>query len=107
MKIRIDKTSEVPVHLQLREQIIFQISTGELPIGYAMPSVRELERRLGIHRNTISQAYAELVEERWLVKERGRRLVVVHRCDAPPTKAESDLEAVIEHLLVAARMRGV
>ena len=61
MKFAINPHNEEPIHLQLREQIIFHISTGELPIGHIMPSVNELARQLKIHRNTVSHVYAELV----------------------------------------------
>lgn len=107
MKIRIDKASETPVHLQLREQIIFLISTGELPIGHVMPSVRELERRLKIHRNTVDLVYAELVAERWLVKRPGSRLVVVQQGKTTSVESGDDLEALIDRTLSVARKKGL
>jgi DNA-binding transcriptional regulator YhcF (GntR family) len=107
MKLRIDKESEVPVHLQIREQIIFQISTGELPIGAVMPSVRELENRLKIHRNTIGDVYAELVRERWLVQRRGSRLVVVQREDTSTQVADHSLDALIAKTICLAREQGL
>jgi len=105
--VRIDKTSEVPVHLQLREQIILNISTGDFPIGHVMPSVRDLERRLHIHRNTISDVYAELVAERWLVREKGRRLVVVHRTGEVLIDRWNDLDWLVEGVLRVAEAKAV
>lgn len=107
MKIAIDKESEVPVHQQLRQQIIFRISTGEISIGEVMPSVRDLERRSKIHRNTISQVYAELVEQRWLVRQQGRRLMVVHPKGTAPAVLGGDVETQIEHLLIAAKAESL
>jgi len=52
MHICIDKKSEVPVRQQLADQIIFSIATEKLKPGEALPSVRELARRLKLHRNT-------------------------------------------------------
>jgi GntR family transcriptional regulator len=77
MKIHINKQSEVPVREQLREQIIFLLGTGILPVGSTLPSVRELERQIKVHRNTVSHVYADLVREGWLVTRRGSRLVAV------------------------------
>jgi len=77
MKIHINKQSELPVREQLREQIIFLLGTGKLPVGSTLPSVRELARRIKVHHNTVSHVYADLVREGWLVTRRGSRLVAV------------------------------
>jgi len=42
MNIRIDKGSDVTVHRQLAEQIVFLIATGKLKPGDALPSVRAM-----------------------------------------------------------------
>lgn len=77
MKIHINKQSELPVREQLREQIIFLLGTGSLPVGSTLPSVRELARQIKVHHNTVSHVYADLVREGWLVTRRGSRLVAV------------------------------
>ena len=107
MKIKINKASDLPVHMQLREQIIFEISTTELPVGYLMPSVRELARRLRIHHNTVSLVYSELVAERWLVKNASNRLVVVDRGDPVAISPDNDLDAQIDRLLALAQSEGL
>jgi GntR family transcriptional regulator len=106
MKFAINPLSEVPIHLQLREQIIFRISTGELPIGHVMPSVRELARHLGISHNTVSHVYAELVHERWLVQRRGSRLAVVERGKDADAAEVKDLEDLINRTIRLASERG-
>jgi DNA-binding transcriptional regulator YhcF (GntR family) len=63
MRIHINKQSEVPVREQLREQIIYLLGTGKLPVGSTLPSVRELGRQLKVHYNTVSHVYADLVRE--------------------------------------------
>ncbi len=76
MNIFLSQSSEVPLHQQLSEQIVFLITTGELRAGEEMPSVRALARRVSVHHNTVSKAYQELVRREWLTGKRGRRLVV-------------------------------
>jgi GntR family transcriptional regulator len=76
MDIRIDKRSEVSVRQQLAEQIIFLIATEKVKPGQALPSVRELARRLKIHHNTVSQAYKDLARRTWVVRRKGSRVVV-------------------------------
>lgn len=79
MEFRIDKKSEVSIRQQLAEQIVFSIVTERLKPGEALPSVRELARRLKVHHNTVSQAYKDLARRAWLVGRRGRRVVVRER----------------------------
>ena len=79
MKLHIDKKSELTAHEQLREQIIFLISTGEIAIGEEMPSVRGLARQLGVSLNTVSKVYSDLVRGGWLLDRPGAHHKVVER----------------------------
>lgn len=47
-----------------------------------MPSVRSLARRVRIHHNTVSQAYQDLVQRKWLTRRKGSRLIVGGRADS-------------------------
>jgi DNA-binding transcriptional regulator YhcF (GntR family) len=76
MDIRIDRKSEIPIRQQLAEHVVYLIATEKLKPGEALPSVRTLARQLGIHHNTVSQAYKDLVSRTWLVGRRGSRVVV-------------------------------
>jgi GntR family transcriptional regulator len=71
MKLHIDKESELTATEQLREQIIFLISTGGISIGEEMPSVRGLARKLGVSINTVSKVYSGLASGGWLVARPG------------------------------------
>jgi GntR family transcriptional regulator len=108
MKIRIDKQSEVPVHHQLREQIIFLIGTAQLSIGDTLPSVRELAHRLKIHHNTVSHVYADLVRGGWLINRRGSRLVVAQpgRSEKGDAGGFEDLDDLLNLTIRLARERG-
>jgi GntR family transcriptional regulator len=76
MQISLTKSSEVPLRQQLAEQIVFLITTGELRAGEQLPSVRALARRAKVHHNTVSEAYQDLVQRKWLTRRRGSRLIV-------------------------------
>jgi DNA-binding transcriptional regulator YhcF (GntR family) len=107
MKIAINPHSEVPIHLQLREQIIMGISNGELPIGKEMRSERDLARQLGIHHNTVSRVYGELVKEKWLFRPaRGASLVVMERSKQSSAAEFKDLEDLISRTIRVAQQRG-
>ena len=106
MDIRISKESEIPLRQQLAEQIVFNIATGKLKSGQALPSVRELARRLKIHHNTVSEAYQDLIRRRWLEGRRGSRVTVRAREEGVPARAESGLDDLINTLIGVAREQG-
>ena len=105
MEISISKNSEVPLRWQLAEQIVIAIATGELRAGERMPSVRALARRVGIHHNTVSEAYQDLVRRKWLTRKPGSRLVVGERMESGRRPAAS-LDDLIDETIERARERG-
>ena len=103
MDIRIDSSSGIPIRRQLTEQIIFLIVVERLQHGEALPSVRELARRLKIHHNTVSEAYQDLVRRKWLDRRRGSRLTVVSREDR---ETKPTLDDLINRTINTARENG-
>lgn len=59
--IALDRTSSLGLQDQLRQRIFEALFAGALRPGRKMPSSRELARNLGVSRNTVVLAYAELV----------------------------------------------
>jgi DNA-binding transcriptional regulator YhcF (GntR family) len=106
MDIRIDKKSEIPIRRQLAEHIIYSIATEALKPGQALPSVRELARRLKIHHNTVSQAYKDLVSRTWLVGRRGSRVVVRPLGKSGERTKGVDLDDLINATIRVAREQG-
>ncbi|WP_228083329.1 PLP-dependent aminotransferase family protein [Streptomyces profundus] len=59
------------------------VRAGRLAPGARLPSYRSLAVDLGIARNTVAGAYAELIAEGWLVARRGSGTRVAPRAVAP------------------------
>ncbi|MBO0837280.1 MAG: PLP-dependent aminotransferase family protein [Actinobacteria bacterium] len=55
------------------------VRSGQLAAGTALPSSRNLARDLGVARNTVAQAYAQLVAEGWLSARHGSGTWVAQR----------------------------
>jgi len=55
------------------------VRSGQLLAGTALPSSRSLARDLGVARNTVAQAYAQLVAEGWLSARHGSGTWVAER----------------------------
>ncbi|MGA2594644.1 MAG: GntR family transcriptional regulator [Bryobacteraceae bacterium] len=71
MILRIDLKSPVPVYRQIVDAVRILLVNGELHPGDPLPPVRRLALDLGVHFNTVAEAYRTLEGEGWL--EIGRR----------------------------------
>ena len=71
LTISIDKSSGVPIYVQLAERIRFLVRSGELDAGQAMPTVRQLAVQLGVNANTVARVYRDLQVDGLLRLERG------------------------------------
>ncbi|MCR5252066.1 MAG: GntR family transcriptional regulator [Lachnospiraceae bacterium] len=70
MIIRIDELSDVPIYLQIRNQIVMGISSGELAGGEQLPTVRALALEMGINTMTVSKSYQLLKQEGYIMTDR-------------------------------------
>jgi DNA-binding transcriptional regulator YhcF (GntR family) len=70
--IDVDTTSPVPPYEQVRAQIAQQVSSGELPAGTRLATVRQLAADLDLATNTVARAYREL-EADGVIATHGRR----------------------------------
>ena len=76
MIIKIDLNSQIPIYLQIRNQIVLGIGKGELKRGERLPSVRQLAIDLGINHMTVAKAYNELKDEGLIVVNRSEGTMV-------------------------------
>lgn len=60
MFFQLDKKSGIPLYLQIESRIASLIREGALKPLERLPATRELAEQLGVHRNTVVQAYQEL-----------------------------------------------
>lgn len=102
--LRIDLDSETPAYRQIVDGLRILLVGGKLAPGSELPSVRKMARDLGVHFNTVAEAYRTLADEGWLLLHHGRSARVVFR-DAPnPTRDQIDvfghrLRALIAEML--------
>lgn len=71
MRILIDKSSRVPLHDQIKEQVRGSIHAGQLKAGDQLPTMRELSIELAVNFNTVAHAYRELDSEGVITTRRG------------------------------------
>lgn len=63
LPLQLQPESQIPLYVQLRDQLWGLVHTGELRPGDRIPASRELAVKLGVHRTTVANAYAELESE--------------------------------------------
>ena len=57
MLIQLDMASDIPIYVQLRNQIVMGIGRGELKMGEKLPTVRQLAQDAGVNTMTVNKAY--------------------------------------------------
>ncbi|BCN30363.1 GntR family transcriptional regulator [Anaeromicropila herbilytica] len=70
MIIKLDFESEIPIYLQIRNEVVKGIGKGQLAIGEQLPTVRSLANDIGINAMTVNKAYALLKKEGFITIER-------------------------------------
>ena len=71
MRLTLDRTSDVPPFVQVRDGLRAQVEAGYLEPGFRLPPVRLLAAELDLAANTVARAYKEL-EALGVVETRGR-----------------------------------
>ena len=106
MIIRIDELSDVPIYLQLRNQIVMGISSGELKAGEKLPTVRDLALEMGINTMTVSKAYQLLKTEGYIMTDRknGARIRTEIKKEASVSDAN---KTELRRIVSEARISGV
>lgn len=66
-----DKQHDLPLHRQLYQQLRAAILEGRLKPGTRLPSTRAFANELGISRNTVVEAFDQLIAEGYLVGKHG------------------------------------
>ncbi len=85
--IRIDLASPVPAYRQIATAIRTLQVDGIFPVGDALPTVRRLAVDLGVHHNTVAEAYRVLADEGWLDLRRRHGAIVLDRSRPRPSRA--------------------
>ena len=108
-QIRIDILSGVPVYRQVADQLRALVVEGVVKASDTLPPVRRLALELGVHFNTIAEAYRVLEQEGFLQITHGHGAQVVNR--AIPSRAEPEslenFRQRLRELVATVRARGL
>jgi GntR family transcriptional regulator len=85
--IQIDLRSDLPIYLQIIEQIKHQIADESLKPGDQLPTVRALAEELRVNFNTVARSYRMLDEAGVISTQQGRGTYITEK--PPPEVSES------------------
>lgn len=68
--INLDMASNIPIYVQLRNEIVMGIGKGQLKKGQGLPSVRQLAEEIGVNMMTVNKAYNILKSEGYIEIDR-------------------------------------
>lgn len=106
MLIRLDMASEIPIYMQLRNQIVMGIGRGELQLGERLPTVRQMAADAGVNTMTVNKAYQLLKAEGFIEIDR-RRGGVVSPVQAAQGAYREKLEGKLALLETEAALKGI
>jgi GntR family transcriptional regulator len=98
--VRVDFDSEVPIYVQVKNQIRLLIDQGKVFSGTQLPTVRDLAVELGINANTVSRIYADLEREGYIARKRGIGTFAVdpHKGETREIPGKAELKGTLRQL---------
>ena len=105
--LRVDPSSATPVYRQIVDGLRVALVKGEISPGATLPPVRRLALDLGVHFNTVAQAYRALAQEGWLeISARGGAQVQRRSLPTPP-QDDAALRRRLEEVMAQLQSLGV
>lgn len=96
--LSIDRESGLPIYLQIKYQVIHEISMGRFVAGQALPSIRQAAKQLAVTPTTVRHAYSSLEDEGFVVGLPGKGVVVTELAPTPQAEAIRRQDALSELL---------
>lgn len=98
MIIKLDMNSNIPIYVQLRNEIVMGIGRGDLKKGEGLPTVRQMAEDIGVNNMTVNKAYSILKNEGYIEIDRRHGAKINPSLDTTrefKEKLESELELII------------
>jgi GntR family transcriptional regulator len=107
---KIELHSGIPAYKQIVNRLMSAMADGTLKDGDRLPTIRELNERLGVNPNTVAKAYRELALKGLIDGQRGLGSFVKFDdpvMTLPDQKKKAALTELYQRLLTEARGYGL
>ncbi len=106
MLLTLDFSSDIPIYVQIRNEIVQAIGDGRLKDGERLPTVRALAAEAGINSMTVNKAYKMLKLEGYIITDR-RNGAAVHLSKNEDNNMPEELEDKIGLVVAEVKAKGV
>ena len=106
MIIELNMSSDTPIYVQLRNQIVKGIGKGEIQPGEKLPTVRQLAADAGVNTMTVNKTYQILKNEGYIRTDRRLGAFVSENINMN-TEFRDKLESELELLSAEASITGM
>lgn len=109
MLLRIDLQSPIPVYRQIVDGLRILLVNGDFTPGHQLPPVRRMALDLGVHFNTVAEAYRTLEGEGWLEigQRSGARVVSRDTPKSTDPQAEAAFQRRLQEMVAEVLSRGL
>ena len=76
MILKLDFDSDVPIYLQIRNEIVVGIANKQLKEGDELPSVRVLAEDIGVNMHTVNKSYSMLKDDGYIKIDRRKGAII-------------------------------
>ncbi|QGQ96331.1 GntR family transcriptional regulator [Paenibacillus psychroresistens] len=84
------KDKQMPKYLQLKQEILSWLHSGQLKPNEQMPSENEIAEQFGMSRQTVRQTFGELEQDGWLFRMQGKGTFVSN----PQTQKTQSIQTI-------------
>lgn len=95
--VKINRTSDTSIYMQIANQLINAIQRGFLPFGTKLPGTRALSQTLEVHRNTIVAVYEELFAQGWVESIPNKGTFIIGKNKEEPLKFKNFESNDLDH----------
>ena len=107
MILKIDFDSEIPIYLQIKNQVIDGIARGQLEDGEELPSVRGLAEDIGVNMHTVNKAYSILKDDGYLKIDRRKGAFISLDLRKSQEKFEEEFKYNLSYYMAECYNRGI
>ncbi|WP_346893888.1 GntR family transcriptional regulator [Clostridium sp. UBA871] len=107
MILKIDFDSDIPIYVQIKNQVVEGIARGELEEGEELPSVRGLADDIGVNMHTVNKAYSLLKDEGYIKIDRRKGAFVSRSLKSSNEEFRESLNYELEYYMAECFNRGI
>ncbi len=105
--LKIDFDSDIPIYVQIKNQVVEGIARGELEEGEELPSVRGLADDIGVNMHTVNKAYSLLKDEGYIKIDRRKGAFVSLSLKSSNEEFRESLNYELEYYMAECFNRGI